>query len=99
VWLVTFTLTVVADLTVAVEVAMVLAALLFIRRISDTTTVELVTGTTRGGRVHILQDKDIPDYDSSGIHGPFLFGTTDKLDQVTERLDDLEPIVVLRCAT
>jgi SulP family sulfate permease len=56
VWLVTFALTVFADLTIAVEVGMVLAALLFIRRVSDTTTVELVTddeleaGRARGTR-------------------------------------------------
>ncbi len=98
VWLVTFALTVVADLTVAVEVGMVLAALLFIRRIADTTTVELVTEDyVEDGRVHILQDKDIPDYVAIfRIHGPFLFGTTDKLDRVTEQIDSLPPIVVLR---
>ena len=39
VWLLTFTLTVVADLTFAVEVGMVLAALTFIRKVSRTTTV------------------------------------------------------------
>src|SRR6185436_17466077 len=39
VWFVTVFLTVFADLTVAVEVGMVLAALLFIRRVSETTTV------------------------------------------------------------
>ena len=44
VWLATFTLTVVADLTVAVEVGMTLAALLFIRRVADTTSVVRVTG-------------------------------------------------------
>jgi len=43
VWIVTFTLTVFADLTVAVGVGMVLAALLFIRRVADTTTVSAVT--------------------------------------------------------
>ena len=43
VWLVTFALTVFADLTVAVEVGMVLAALLFIRRVAGTTTVSQVT--------------------------------------------------------
>jgi SulP family sulfate permease len=43
VWATTFLLTVFADLTVAVEVGMVLAALLFIRRVSLTTTVSLVT--------------------------------------------------------
>ncbi len=45
VWFATFALTVVADLTVAVEVGMVLAALLFIRRVAETTSVARVTGT------------------------------------------------------
>ena len=81
VWLVTFALTVFADLTVAVEVGMILAALLFIRNVSKTTTVSHVTEEyVEEGRVHILQDKDIPDYvDVFRIHGPFLFGATDKL--------------------
>ena len=98
VWLVTFALTVFADLTIAVEVGMVLAALLFIARIADTTTVELVTeGYVAESRVHILQDKDIPDYVAIyRIHGPFLFGTTDKIDKILEDLPRLPPIVVLR---
>jgi sulfate permease, SulP family len=98
VWLVTFTLTVVADLTVAVEVGMILAALLFIRRIAETTTVTEVTDDdVEGGRAHVLQDKDIPDYVRIfRIHGPFLFGVTDKLEVVSDRLDALPPIVVMR---
>jgi SulP family sulfate permease len=61
VWLVTFTLTVIADLTVAVGVGMALAALLYIYRIAETTTVELVTEKyLREGQAHILQDKEIP---------------------------------------
>ncbi len=98
VWLVTFALTVFADLTVAVEIGMILAALLFIRRVADTTTVELVTeGYVEQSRPHVLQDKDIPDYVAIyRIHGPFLFGTTDKLEQVLHALPRLPPIVVLR---
>ena len=98
VWLVTFTLTVVADLTVAVEVGMILAALLFIRRIAETTTVTEVTDDdVEGGRAHVLQDKDIPDYVRIfRIHGPFLFGTTDKLHVVYDHLTELPEIVVLR---
>src|SRR4029450_9585077 len=42
VWIVTFALTVFADLTLAVEIGMILAALLFIRRVSETTTVSEV---------------------------------------------------------
>jgi len=98
VWLVTFVLTVVADLTVAVEAGMILAALLFIRRVATTTTVSKVTGEyVEGGRAHILQDKYIPDYVSIfRIHGPFLFGATDKLAAAIAEAGDLPPIVILR---
>jgi len=98
VWLVTFTLTVLADLTVAVEVGIVLSALLYIYRVSQTTTVSTVTDDSiEEGRSHILQDKLVPPYVSIlRIHGPFLFGTTDKLAEETTDLDSLGHIVVLR---
>ena len=98
VWLVTFGLTVFADLTVAVEAGMILAALLFISRIAATTTVSQVTDDyVEDGRVHILQDKDIPYYVTIfRIHGPFLFGATDKISAVTSDLHTLPPVVVLR---
>ena len=98
VWLVTFVLTVFADLTVAVEAGMILAALLFIRRVARTTTVSQVTREyVEQGREHILQDKDIPDYVSIfRIHGPFLFGATDKLAAAIEAAEPLAPIVILR---
>ena len=81
VWFATFALTVLADLTVAVEVGMVLAALLFIRRVAETTSVARVTGSlVEEGRLHSLQGVSIPDYAAVyRIHGPFLFGATDKL--------------------
>jgi SulP family sulfate permease len=98
VWLVTFSLTVFADLTVAVEAGMILAALLFISRVASTTTVSQVTEDyVEDGRVHILQDKDIPYYATIfRIHGPFLFGATDKISVVTEKIHNLPPVVILR---
>jgi sulfate permease, SulP family len=98
IWLVTFALTVFADLTVAVEAGMILAALLFISRVAATTTVSQVTDDyVEDGRMHILQDKDIPYYATIfRIHGPFLFGATDKLSVVTENLHKLPPVVILR---
>ncbi len=98
IWLVTFALTVFADLTVAVEAGMILAALLFISRVASTTTVSQVTDDyVEDGRVHILQDKDIPYYATIfRIHGPFLFGATDKISAVTENLHKLPPVVILR---
>jgi len=98
VWLVTFALTVFADLTVAVEAGMILAALLFIGRIASTTTVSQVTDEyVEDGRMHILQDKDIPYYATIfRIHGPFLFGATDKFADILSRLDSMPPIIILR---
>jgi len=98
VWTATFLLTVLADLTVAVEAGMVLAALLFIRRVASTTTVSRVTHDyIEAGRPHILQDKAIPDYVAIfRIHGPFLFGGTDKLREISDQADELPPVVVLR---
>src|SRR5437870_1859879 len=98
VWLVTFGLTVFADLTVAVEAGMILAALLFIARVAETTTVSQVTGDyVEDGRLHILQDKEIPYYATIfRIHGPFLFGATDKISAVTQKMHELPPIVIIR---
>jgi SulP family sulfate permease len=98
VWTLTASLTVFADLTIAVEVGMILAAFTFIRKISQTTTISKVTDEyIEDGRVHILQDKDIPAYAAVyRIHGPFLFGVTDKISAITENLQDLPPIVIVR---
>jgi SulP family sulfate permease len=47
--------------------------------------------------MHILQDKDIPYYATIfRIHGPFLFGATDKISVVTENLHTLPPVIILR---
>jgi len=98
VWLITFGLTVFADLTVAVEAGMILAALLYIRRVTETTTVSEVTPEyVDGGLEHSLQSVEIPEPVSVfRIHGPFLFGATDKLDAISNEIDFLKPIVLLR---
>ena len=98
VWAGTFALTVFADLTVAVEVGMVLAALLYIHNVSTTTTVGSVTDDTLGdGEPRVITDKYIPAYCSViRIRGPFLFGATDKLEEATRDLNKFGPIVVLK---
>ena len=98
VWLVTFALTVFADLTVAVGVGMALAALVYIYRIAETTTVTPVTDDyIRDGLPHILQGRIIPPYVTLlRIHGPFLFGTTEKLVEATSNVEVFEPVVILR---
>ena len=98
VWTITFALTVFADLTVAVEAGMILAALLYIRRVTTTTTVARVTPEyIRHGRAHSLQLQRIPDDVAIyRIHGPFLFGSTDKLRDIEQQVPDLPKIVILR---
>ncbi len=98
VWVTTFALTVLADLTVAVEAGMIFAALLYIRRVTTTTTVARVTESyVEEGKAHSLQLHPIP----AGaavyrIHGPFLFGSTDKLQDLERALADLPSVVILR---
>lgn len=98
VWLVTFSLTVMADLTTAVEFGMILAALTFIRKVAETTSVSLVTKDyILTGRAHVLHDKHIPDYvEIFTVQGALLFGAAQKLDVIAHRLDSLPPIVILR---
>lgn len=98
VWAATFSLTVLADLTVAVGVGMALAALLYIHRIAETTTVAPVTDEyIHGGKVHVLQDKQVPAYVKIlRIHGPFLFGTTEKLSEATANMALFPQLVILR---
>jgi sulfate permease, SulP family len=98
VWFVTFGLTVFADLTIAVEAGMIMAALVFIRKVTMSTTVSQVTPEyVELGRDHILQDKDIPsDVAIFRIHGPFLFGATDKLKEALQDLAELPPVIILR---
>jgi SulP family sulfate permease len=97
-WLVTFLLTVFADLTVAVEAGMIMGALVFIRKVTSTTKISRVTPDyVEDGRQHILQDKEIPAYVAVyRIHGPFLFGAADKMEEVIEQVAGLPPVIILR---
>ena len=98
VWLITFALTVFADLTVAVGVGLTLAALLYIYRVAGTTTVSPVTDDyIRDGLPHVLQGRIIPPYVTLlRIHGPFLFGTTEKLVEAAANIEAFQPVVILR---
>jgi SulP family sulfate permease len=49
------------------------------------------------GRLHILQDKHIPDYVTViRIHGPFLFGASENLSAISDHTEELTPVVILR---
>lgn len=61
---------------------------------------QILVGSARAGTDALvrprLQDKDIPYYATIfRIHGPFLFGSTDKIDVVTEHIHKLPPVGIL----
>jgi sulfate permease, SulP family len=101
VFLATFGLTVVVDLTVAVEIGMVLASVLFIKRVSETSHITEVDETTEtDGPQHSLVGKDIPE----GVmlyrmFGAFFFGAADKLESALQRLKREPEILILRMRT
>lgn len=98
IWLLTFVLTVFADLTVAVEVGMILAALTYIRKVTSTTTVaEITPEYVQSGYPHSLQTNPLPEeVKAFRIHGPFLFGATDKLSVIHEQFPSLPKVTLLR---
>jgi SulP family sulfate permease len=94
----TFALTVIFDLVVAVEVGMVLAAMLFIKRVSDTTEVSRVhESDVLESPEQLVAGKHIPDgvlvY---RIFGPFLFGAAEKMEDAIEALETMPRVLILR---
>lgn len=96
--LTTMGLTIVFDLVVAIQVGMVLAAILFIKRVSNTTEVSLVTTNDMLERPeHIAQGKEIPEgVLVFRIFGPFLFGTAEKLEDALMRVNAWPSVLILR---
>ncbi|MBE0544562.1 MAG: sulfate permease [Verrucomicrobia bacterium] len=98
VFLTAFSLTVIIDLTIAVEIGMVLAAVLFIKRVSETTQITAVDESTETeGSQHSLVGRDIP----KGvmiyrIFGSFFFGAADKLESALKRLKEEPEVLILR---
>ena len=94
----TFALTVLFDLVIAVEVGMVLAAILFIKRVSQTTEVSRVTeDDVLESPEQIAQGKAVPEgvlvY---RIFGPFLFGAAEKLEDAMENMRKMPGVLILQ---
>lgn len=98
VFLATFSLTVLTNLSLAVEVGVVLAALLMVKRISETSKITAVDETTETeGSHHSLVGKEVP----PGVlifrvFGAFFFGVVDKLDDELKRARQEPEILILR---
>jgi len=98
VFLATFALTVLTNLTLAVEVGVVLAALLMVKRISETSMITAVDEATETeGSQHSLVGKEVP----PGVlifrvFGAFFFGVVDKLDTELKRAKQEPEVLILR---
>ena len=88
--LITFFLTVIIDLTVAIEVGLVLAIILFVKRISETSTIKIMDTDTVPGtendEIAVLADTEhldvAPEVEIYEIDGPFFFGLASRLDEL-----------------
>ncbi len=99
----TFLLTVLIDLTVAVQVGVVLAALLFIKRITDTTQIQDRRIVLENSECNECDDPDatskkvVPTgVEVYEINGPFFFGVADKLKDVLDIVAQNPKVFILR---
>jgi SulP family sulfate permease len=102
--LTTFLLTVLIDLSVAVQVGVVLAAFLFIKRMADVTNVGAVKdeladapdGTMTGDAEGVARRR-IPDgVEVYEVNGPFFFGAADKIKDVLHFVAKKPKVFILR---
>lgn len=99
--LVTFFLTVIFDLTIAIEVGLLIAMFLFMKRVAETTHVSVVKDEidlSDEGEIHHDEEvlslpKDVEVYE---IDGPFFFGVANKFDGVMKTLSDKPKVRIIR---
>ncbi len=98
VFLSTFFLTVIFDLVVAVQIGVILAAVLFIKRIADTTEVSLVSeNDPMESPRNFVAEKDIPkEIQMYRMLGPLLFGASNQLETALTRTSYEPKIIILR---
>lgn len=101
--LTTFILTIIIDLTAAVQVGVVLAALLFMKRMSDVTSMGKINFDASEKTAQDIADpdatsnKDIPEgVEVYEINGPFFFGVADMLINTLEHIGKTPKVFILR---
>ena len=93
--LMTFGLTVLVDLTVAIEVGVVMAALMFMHRMADLTNVTLIENDDEDGKPH--EYEGVPEgVEIFEINGPFFFGAANKFRDTLATIKPLPKVLILR---
>lgn len=99
--LITFFLTVIFDLTVAIEVGLVIACVLFMKRVMETTKISVITDEIDPNKEsdlevheeHLVIPQGVEVYE---INGPYFFGIATKFEEVMSRLGDRPKIRIIR---
>ncbi|PYO45863.1 MAG: sodium-independent anion transporter [Gemmatimonadetes bacterium] len=101
--LTTFALTVIIDLTVAIEVGMVLAAFLFMRRMAEVTNISVVTRELADedgddeGDPNAVRDRSVPDgVEVFEINGPFFFGAAEQFKDTLNEVARKPKVLIIR---
>ena len=97
--LVTFTLTVAFDLVIAIETGMVLAAFLFMKRMSDVTNVTAITRELNDAEVAeraSVAARVPPGVEVYAIDGPFFFGAAEKFKETLAILEEPPRVLIIR---
>lgn len=99
--LITFFLTVLVDLTVAIELGLIIACVLFIRRVMETTHINVITNHLDPHNetdMHTTEEKlIIPDgVEVYEIAGPFFFGVATKFEDIMSRMGDRPKVRIIR---
>lgn len=96
----TFFLTVVVDLTVAIQVGVLMAMVLFVKRTAETSEIQVIKNQFDGDTADEVKDTDDnlglvlpPDTEVYEINGPFFFGAANKFDEALRRVGGRRPKV------
>ncbi len=99
--LVTFFLTVIFDLTIAIEIGLLIAMFLFMKRVTDTTKVSVTKDV-----INLSEDSDVfmeeeklllpESVEVYEIDGPFFFGIANKFDSIMQRMGDKPKVRIIR---
>ena len=98
----TFLLTIIFDLTVAIEVGLLCACLLFMRRMSETTDVKAISDEIdlnedadmeRGNLIHLTIPKGVEVYE---INGPYFFGAGNRFEDIMSRYGQRPKVRIIR---
>ncbi len=99
--LLTFFLTIVFDLTIAIEVGLLIACVLFLKRVMETTEISVIRDEldpaagldVRLSEEHLAVPKGVEVYE---INGPYFFGIATKFEELMARMGDRPRVRIIR---